>query len=101
MPALLPACANFYEVGAFTKDGDQIKKFLVDSPDDLIKIDHNMRDPDNCCEMDVFGFNNDNVSIEVKNPCPQLHKLPVHYKLPKYYILQVLIHMVATDCQVN
>ena len=101
MPALLPACANLYEVGAYTKDGDQIKKFLVDSPDGLIKIDHNMRAGDNCCEMDVFGFNNDNISIEVKNPYPQPHKLPVHYKLPRYYILQVLIHMVATDCQVN
>ena len=41
MPALLPACANLYEVGAFTKDGDNIRNLLVDSPDGLIKIDHN------------------------------------------------------------
>ena len=31
MPALLPACANLYEVGAYTKDGDNILKLLVDS----------------------------------------------------------------------
>ena len=101
MPALLPACANLYKVGAYTKDGDNINKLLVDSPDGLIKIDHNYRNGDNCCEHEVFGFNNDNISIEVKNPYPQPQKLSVHYKLPKWYILQVLIHMVVTDCQVN
>ena len=101
MPALLPACANLYEVGACTKDGDNINKLLVDSPDGVIKIDHNFRNEDNCCEHEIFGFNNDNISIEVKNPYPQPQKLPVHYKLPKWYILQVLIHMVVTECQVN
>ena len=70
MPALLPACANLYEVGAYTKDGDNINKLLVDSPDDLIKIDHNFRNADNCCEHEIYGFNNDNISIEVKNPYP-------------------------------
>ena len=101
MPALLPVCANLYKVGAYTKDGNNINKLLVDSPDGLIKIDHNFRNEDNCCEHEFFGFNNDNISIEVKNPYPQPQKLPVHHKLPKWYILQVLIHMVVTDCQVN
>ena len=41
MPALLPVCANLYEVGAFTKDGDNIRNLLVDSPNGLIKIDPN------------------------------------------------------------
>ena len=52
MPALLPECANLYEVGAYTKDGDNINKLLVDSPDGLIKIDHNFRNADNCCERE-------------------------------------------------
>ena len=101
MPALLPVCANLYQVGAYTKDDDNVNKLLVDSPDGLIKIDHNFRNADNCCERGIYGFNNDNISIEVKNPYPQPQKLPVHYTLPKWYILQVLIHMVVTDCQVN
>ena len=87
MPALLPACANLYEVGAFTKDGDSIKNLLVDSPDGLIKIDHNRQDADNCCETEVYSFNDDNISVEVKNPYPDPENLPVHYKLPKWYIL--------------
>ena len=82
MPALLPACANLNEVGAYTKDRDNIRKLLIDSPDDLIKIDHNRSDRDNCCESEVYGFNNDDISVEVKNPYPDPEKLPVHYKLP-------------------
>ena len=82
MPALLPACANLYEVGAYTKDGDNIQKLLVDSPDGLIKIDHNRSDSDNCCESRVCGFNDDDISVEVKNPYPDPEKLPVHYKFP-------------------
>ena len=41
MPALLPGCATLYKVGAYTMDGDNINNLLVDSPDGLIKIDHN------------------------------------------------------------
>ena len=81
MPALLPACANLYEVGAYTKDRDNIQKLLVDSPDGLIKIDHNRSDSDNCCEGEVYGFNDDDISVNVKNPYPDPEKLPVHYKL--------------------
>ena len=101
MPALLPACANLYEVGAYTKDGDNIWKLLVNSPDGLIKIDHNRSDSDNCCEAEVYGFSDDDISVEVNNPYPDPKKLPVHYKLPRWYILQVLIHMVVTDCMYN
>ena len=61
MPALLPVCANLYKVGAYTKDSDNINKLLVDSPDGLIKIDHNFRNADNCCEREIYGFNNDNM----------------------------------------
>ena len=40
MPALLSGCATLYEVGGYTKDGDNVEDLLVDSPDGLIKIDH-------------------------------------------------------------
>ena len=36
-----------------------------------------------------------------KSPYPDAEKIPVHYKLPKYYILQVLIHMAVTDTDSN
>ena len=75
MPALLPACANLYEVGAFTKDGDSIRNLLVDSPNGLIKIDHNRQEADNCCETEVFSFNDDDISVEVKKPISRSRKV--------------------------
>ena len=101
MPALLPGCATLYEVGAYTMDGDNIDNLLVDSPDGLIKIDH-MRSPNaNCCELEIFSFNSDNITLELKSPFPDAEKIPVHYKVPKYYILQILIHMAATESESN
>ena len=96
MPALLPGCATLYEVGCYTKDGDNIEDLLVDSPDGLIQIDHDNNNS-KCCEEDIYRFNSDNISIELKSPYPDAEKLPVHYKIPKWYIMQVLIHMVVTE----
>ena len=41
------------------------------------------------------------MSVELKSPYPQADKIPVHYKLPKWYILQILIHMFMTHTQLN
>ena len=100
MPALLPGCATLYEVGGYTKDGDNVEDLLVDSTDGLIEIDHDGTNV-NCCENFVHLFNTDNISLELKSPCPDADKLPVHYKLPKWYILQILIHMVVTETDSN
>ena len=81
-------------------DGDNVENLLVDSPDGLIKIDHRQSNA-NCCETEILRFNCDNISVEFKSPYPDAEKIPVHYKLPKYYILQVLIHMAVTDTDSN
>ena len=98
MPALLPGCATLYEVGAYVKDGDVIPKLLVDSPDGFIKIDHNPSSR-NCCEPDIFHIRGDNIALELKSPYPQPEKIPVHYSVPRWYVLQILIHMHVTDSE--
>ena len=98
MPALLPGCATLYEVGAYVKDGDVIPKLLVDSPDGFIKIDHNPTSR-NCCEPDILNICDDNIALELKSPYPQPEKIPIHYSVPRWYVLQILIHMFVTDSE--
>ena len=100
MPVLLPGCTTLYEVGGYTMDGDNVEDLLVDSPDGLIKIDHDASNA-SCCEGFVHIFNSDNISLELKSPYPDPEKLPVHYKIPKWYVLQILIHMVVTETDSN
>ena len=96
MPALLPKCCAMYEVGCYYIDGDNIDKLLVDSPDGLIRCNHNMNRA-NCCQPDVYGLNSGNKSIEIKSPYPDGNNMPVHYSIPRYYILQCIIHMIVTN----
>ena len=86
MPALLPKCCAMYEVGCYYIDGDNIDKLLVDSPDGLIRCNHNINRAD-CCQADVYGLNSGNESIEIKSPYPDGNNMPVHYSIPRYYIL--------------
>ena len=80
------------------KDGDVIPKLLVDSPDGFIKIDHNPTSR-NCCEPDILNIRGDNIALELKSPYPQPEKIPVHYSVPRWYVLQILIHMFVTDSE--
>ena len=100
MLALLPGCTTLYEVGAYTIHGDNIDNLLVDSPDRLIKIDHRPSDA-NCCDPEILHFNSDDTTCEFKCHYPDAEKIPVHYKVPKYYILQILIHMAVTATDSN
>ena len=100
MPALLPKCCAMYEVGCYYIDGDNIDKLLVDSPDGLIRCNHNMNRAD-CCQPDVYGLNPGNKSIEIKSPYPDGNNMPVHYSIPRYYILQCIIHMIVTNTMEN
>ena len=61
---------NLVEFGAYVKDGDGIQKLLVDSPDEFIKIDHNLNSR-SCCEPDILRTNSDNIALELKSPYPQ------------------------------
>ena len=96
MPALLPKYCAMYEVGCYYIDGDNIDKLLVDSPDGLIQCNHNMNRA-NCCQPDVYGLNSGNKPIEIKSPYPDGNNMPVHYSIPRYYILQCIIHMIVTN----
>ena len=100
MPSLLLKCSAMYEVGCYYIDGDHMEKLLVDSPDGLIRCNHNMNRAD-CCQPDVYGFNSANKSIEIKAPCPDGNNMPVHYSIPRYYILQCIIHMIVTNTMEN
>ena len=42
-----------------------------------------------------------NASVEIKAPYPDPFKVTVHYKLPRYYVMQVLMHMKATRTEQN
>ena len=99
MPALLPACSTLYEVGAYVKDGDNISTLMVDSPDGLIKLNHKVTGP--CCDRNIYAMNSEDMSVELKSPYPQPDKIPVHYSVPKWYVLQILTHMYMTGTQYN
>ena len=79
-----------------TFDGDNITKLLVDSPDSLIRYNHNINRADSC-QPDVYGLNSGNKFIEIKSPYPDENNMPVHYSIPRYYILQCIIHMIVTN----
>ena len=55
----------------------------------------------NCCQPDVYGLNSGNKSIEMKSPYPDGNNMPVHYSIPRYYILQCIIHMIVTNTMEN
>ena len=100
LPALYTRCTFLEEVGAYTLDGDEIRNLLVDSPDGYIRIDHKPNLP-NCCHPDDFGFNNLDMTLEIKSPYPDPKSMPVHYSVPKYYILQMLANMKVTNLERN
>ena len=100
MPTLLPKCCAMYEVGCYYIDGENTDKLLVDSPDGLIRCNHNINRAD-CCQPDVYGLNSGNKSIEIKSPYPDGNNMPVHYSILRYYILQCIIHMIVTNTMEN
>ena len=99
MPALLTDCSTLYEVGAYTHDRDNVTNLMVDSPDGLIKLDHKVTGP--CCNRHIYAMNNDDMSVELKSPYPQPDKIPVHYTVPRWYVLQILTHMFMTNTRLN
>ena len=57
------------EVGAYTLHRGEIRNLMVDSPDGYIRVDHKPNLP-NCCHSDVWGFNNLDMTLEIKCPFP-------------------------------
>ena len=96
----MPSCMTFKGVGCYIKNGYYINHLLVDSPDGLITNEHNDQDS-NCCNQDVYNGVMTNISVEIKSPYPDPCKLPVHYKLLRCYVMQVLMHMNCTQSSTN
>ena len=82
------------------KNGYYINHLLVDSPDGLITNEHNDQDS-NCCNQDVYNGDMINISVEIKSPYPDPFKVPVHYKLLRCCLMQVLMHMNCTQSSTN
>ena len=97
MPASLPACAMFKEVGCYTIDGDIVNPLMVDSPDGLIEIQHT----DGCCNEDLMTGVEQNMSTEIKSPYLDPMQMPVYYNIPRGYVIQILSHMKVTGTETN
>ena len=85
MPALLPSNTILLEHGPHFIHGDNRRDMLEISPDGFIAM------PQNGIE-NTFGMVNENLAIEVKCSFPQENSLPVHYKIPVYYMSTVEHH---------
>ena len=83
MPALLPKNTLLLEQGPHFIHGDNQKDMLEISPDGFIAM------PKNGME-NALGDVTENLAIEIKCPFPQENCLPVHYKIPVYYVCQLL-----------
>ena len=85
----------FKEVGCYVMDGYNYNHIAVDSPDGLITSNHDESDP-NCCKSDLLFDELSNISVEIKSPYPDALRVPVHYKIPRCYVMQILMHMKIT-----
>ena len=81
-------------------DGYYTKNLLADSPDGLIEYTHDDNN-DNCCHDDLQFGEHEKITVEIKCPFPDQFKVIMHYKLPRYYVMQVLMHMKATSSEQN
>ena len=98
-------CLHYYldvqhcmKLGHMSKVETSFQSYWLIPQMDLIRIDHNSNSR-NCCEPDIFRTNSDNIAVELKSPYPQPDKIPVHYSVPKWYILQILSHMFITGSE--
>ena len=72
----------------------------MDSPNGLIEINH-QDVTHKCCNENLNMADWNNASVEIKAPYPDPFKVTVHYKLPRYYVMQVLMHMKDTKTEQN
>ena len=100
LSAFYPTCSTLKEVGCYVLDGYQTKNLFIDSPDGLIEINHK-EDDDECCNQQLNMGEWKNVSVEIKCPFPDPFKVTVHYQIPRHYVMQILMHMKATESELN
>ena len=95
IPALLPSCHEYYEVGPIFIDGSDKKKLIEVSSDGLIQCANGSENCTTCTAQ-----NHTRIGVEVKcvYPDEEFPKFP-HYQLPVRYVTQVLSEMKALDVE--
>ena len=91
IPAFLPPCYAFFEVGAKFISGTSCREKVEVSADGILKC----TEGDNC----VNNHENKNIVIEIKSPFPTKENPHVTtYDIPVRYIPQILCEMEAWEC---
>ena len=83
IPVLLPQGTTLYEEGAHFLHGKNRENMMEISPDGFIQVPNEEY-------MNAFGDVMEIMPIEIKCPFPEDNKVPVHYKIPVYYALQLM-----------
>ena len=95
LPALFPDCKKLTQVGSFRIKGDVRQDLGLCSPDGLITT----YEENTNCKSGSHGADKD-MAVEIKCPMGEVkHVLPVHYKVPIYYITQLLFEMFVLDVE--
>ena len=98
MPAFLPSCHVFHEVGSFFMDAPHLAQFMEVSPDGVIKCIRNCGNCSNHMQVPVGTM-----CVEFKCPYTPINDkklLPVQYAPPQYNCCQLLSQMNATNTDV-
>ena len=86
LPALAPAGTILFEEGLHFIHGDVLENMLEISPDGFIKIPAHKA-------TNEFGSVRENMTLELKCPCPVENAICVRYNIPVYYALHLLCQM--------
>ena len=92
IPALLPQGTILYEQGAHFLHGKNRENMMEISPDGFIQVP-------NKDYVNAFGDLLESTPIEIKCPFSEDNKVPVHYKIPVYYALQLMSEMKAKSAK--
>ena len=95
IPALLPPCHSFFEVGTLLSDSPNRENFLAVSPDRFIQCTGG----GSKCKYNN-GYNHHRIAVEVKCPFPN-QDIPEepYYKIPARHVPQVLAEMAVSKVE--
>ena len=93
LPAYLPACFAFYEVGPCFISGESRKNILEVSADGILQCAFG----ENCPNADIHGPRR--IVVEIKSPVPQ-QNVPetIYYEVPTRYVPQIQAELKAYNC---
>ncbi|MCG8623731.1 MAG: YqaJ viral recombinase family protein, partial [Proteobacteria bacterium] len=94
LPAYLPACFAFYEVGPASINSEKRDNLLEVSADGILQCSHGGKD---CPNYHIHGERR--ILIEMKSPVPQENIAEtIFYEVPARYVPQVQAQMKAYNC---